>query len=129
MTAPAKPAGLPKRRRLATQRHFRAVYQQGRRAGGEWLTVVVRRRRDGDGDARVGVSVSKDHGGAVRRNKLKRLLREAFRLERQRLPAAIDVVLIPRQRADDFPLGALRAELAALVVRALGGRDRPRPRP
>jgi ribonuclease P protein component len=75
---------------------------------------------------RLGVSVSKDHGGAVRRNKLKRLLREAFRLERERLPRGLDVVLIPRQRDENFPLAAMRVELLQLVQRALqsGGNNR-----
>jgi ribonuclease P protein component len=133
--APPADVRLPRRRRLLTQSHFRAVYQRGRRAGGQWMTVVVLPRRpaagESPGDARLGVSVSKDHGGAVRRNKLKRLLREAFRLERAGLPAGIDLVLIPRQRPEDFPLAELRSELVRLVPRALqggdGGRRRPRP--
>lgn len=127
---PAADALLPRHRRLRTQRHFRSVYQRGRRAAGQWMTVVaLPGRAGGDGSARLGVSVSKDHGGAVRRNKLKRLLREAFRLERHRLPAAVDLVLIPRQRPDDFPLAALRAELVHLVHKALaGGNDRRRPK-
>jgi ribonuclease P protein component len=126
---PAADARLPRERRLRTQRHFRVVYQRGRRAAGQWLTVVaLPRRADADASPRLGVSVSKDHGGAVRRNKLKRLLREAFRLERGRLPAGLDVVLIPRQRPDDFPLAALRAELVALARKALaGGSERRRP--
>lgn len=132
MTAAAKPAGLPATARLKTPQHFRAVYQRGRRAAGAWLTVVALPQRPGDATGtRLGVSVSKDHGGAVRRNKLKRLLREAFRLERTRLPAGLDVVLIPRQRPEDFPLATLRDEVVALVARALaapppGRRGRPR---
>lgn len=125
---------LPRTRRLLTQHDFRAVYQRGQRAGGQWLTVVALRRRPRPGEApptesRLGVSVSKDHGGAVRRNKLKRLLREAFRLERHLLPVGVDVVLIPRQRPENFPLAELRGEVARLVPRALQGGDRRRPRP
>lgn len=120
-------ATLPARLRLKTQRHFRAVYQRGRRKSGAWLTVVVLQRDVvAAGGPRLGVSVSKDHGGAVRRNKLKRLLREAFRLERHRLPDDVDVVLIPRQRPDRVPLAELRAELVQLVGAALRAPQRPR---
>ena len=74
---------------------------------------------------RLGVSVSKDHGGAIRRNKLKRVLREAFRLERARMPQSCDVVLIPKRRPDDLPLAELRGELPKLVEKAF---HKPAPR-
>ncbi|MFK7742567.1 MAG: ribonuclease P protein component [Planctomycetota bacterium] len=115
--------------RLITQRDFRVVYGRGRRASGSWITAVVHQHpakaRSSD-RPRLGVSVSKDHGGAVRRNKLKRLLREAFRLERERLPARVDIVLIPRRRDDRVPLAELRSELVRLVDKALRA---PPPRP
>jgi ribonuclease P protein component len=119
---------LPATARLHSGRDFQRVYQRGQRAAGALLTVVALRSRSARG-TRVGVSVSKDHGAAVRRNKIKRLLREAFRLERPRLPADFDLVLIPRPREGKLELAALRAELRALVARIAAGegrRSRPR---
>lgn len=130
MTAPAPAAPrlkLPAGARLRAGREFQRVYQRGLRSSGRLLTVVVLRNED-DRLARVGLSVSKDHGPAVRRNKIKRLLREAFRHERRALPRAIDVVLIPRPREDHLRLPELRRELVELVHAAVSGQGRPRRR-
>lgn len=119
--------GLPRRCRLLSARDFRRVYGRGQRAGSQQLVVVALPRR-GPGH-RLGVSVSKDHGPAVIRNKIKRLLREAFRLERPDLPGRYDMVLIPRPRDSKFALDALRQDLCALVRRIDAGegkRRRPR---
>ena len=126
MNRPAAPAhGLPAAARLRSGREFQRVYQRGLRATGPLLTVVVLRRRDGAG-ARLGVSVSKEHGPAVRRNKIKRLLREAFRLERAGLPPAADVVLIPRRQEAKLRLLPLRAELVQLLQRIAAGKGQRR---
>lgn len=85
--------------------------------------VALGRREPGH---RLGVSVSKDHGGAVRRNKLKRLLREAFRLERLGLPLAFDMVLIPKTPGARLSLAELRLEVRALLERFARGEGRSR---
>ena len=46
--------------------------------------------------ARLGLVVGRRHGNAVRRNRIKRVLREAFRLSRDRLPSGLDVACAPR---------------------------------
>jgi ribonuclease P protein component len=59
---------------------------------------------------RLGLSVSRKHGNAVERNRLKRLIREAFRLSRHDLPAGLDLVLVPEE-ARDATLSAFREAL------------------
>ena len=116
---------LPATARLRSGRDFQRVYRRGQRAAGALLTVVALRSRSPRG-ARVGVSVSKDHGAAVRRNKIKRLLREAFRLERAAFPGDLDIVLIPRPRAGKLSLHELRAELTLLLQRLSAGKGQRR---
>jgi len=104
---------LPRLFRLRTRRDFRRVYQRGSRARGDHLIVVAFRRRSPG--MRLGLSVSKANGRAIRRNKIKRVFREAFRLERPQLPGNFDLVLIP-QPQPRYELAAVRLELVQLVT-------------
>ncbi len=63
---------------------------------------------------RIGFSVSRKVGGAVQRNRLRRLYREAFRLTRQTMPTGMDLVLIPR-KSDEPALETLTTGLPRLV--------------
>lgn len=89
--------GLSKSQRLRKSREFERVYRLKQRAGDEHLLLFG--AKNDSGRTRFGVSVSKKHGNAVRRNRLKRLLREAFRLEQHELPDGVDVILIPRKNS------------------------------
>lgn len=72
---------------------FRRVYDRKCKAADGTLLVFI--DRSPQAETRIGLSVSRKHGGAVVRNRLKRLLREAFRLSCDRLPAGLDLVVIP----------------------------------
>lgn len=83
---------FPKTRRLTSNQQFKAVLDRGRRAGNSLLTLYA--AANDRGYPRLGVSVGKTSGKAVVRNRLKRLLREAFRRNQDRLPKSFDYVLM-----------------------------------
>jgi ribonuclease P protein component len=83
---------LPKKKRLTNNQQFKAVLDRGRRAGDRLLTLYA--AANDRGYPRVGISVGKSSGNAVVRNRLKRLLREAFRRSQDRIEQDYDYVLM-----------------------------------
>jgi ribonuclease P protein component len=107
---------------------FQAAYDRRRSAADG--TLVVYARENGLPHSRVGLSVSKKFGGAVVRNRIRRLLREAYRLGRDELPTGFDLVLIPRPQ-EAYALDAFRRSLGKLVAQAVKkiARDAETPKP
>jgi ribonuclease P protein component len=99
---------------------FRLAFEQRRSASDAWL--VVYGVLNGLSHVRLGISVSrKKIRRAVDRNRVKRSIREAFRLGKAELPAGIDLVVVPKRSGLTF--AAARAALPALardVARRLG---------
>ena len=83
---------FPKKKRLVSNRQFKAVLARGQRLSNELLTLYV--AENNCGCPRLGISVKKSCGNAVVRNRLKRLLREAFRQSQDRIPAGFDYLLM-----------------------------------
>ena len=94
---------------------YDAVYREGRRRSGREFTVFV--RPNGLHLSRFGWSIKKALGTAVRRNRIRRRLREILRLHRQEIPPGWDIVIHPRSSAATADFSALTRELLKLVNR------------
>jgi ribonuclease P protein component len=86
---------VPRANRLTRSRDFDAVYRHGRSTSTRYLVLYWFPREDGEGGSRLGIAIPRKTGSAVTRNRLKRLLREAWR----KLPndrEGVDYVLVAR---------------------------------
>jgi ribonuclease P protein component len=117
---------FPRAQRVRRQAEFRDVYAKGRRIGNEMFAANV--LANGTDSARLGLSIAvRSAGNAVRRNRMRRLIRESFRLHRSALPA-LDIVVSgapgPRGQPGDIARSA-RATVAedrglmSTLIRAL----------
>jgi ribonuclease P protein component len=80
--------------RLRRRDEFRRVMEHGQHVGDQRLQIWV---LPNDLDhSRLGLIVGRQHGNAVHRHRIKRVLREAFRLSRERLPSGLDLACAPR---------------------------------
>jgi ribonuclease P protein component len=111
----------PKRGRLSRSAEFERVYRASTSHGNRYLVLYAFPREDDQG-VRLGLTVPKKVGGAVERNRIKRLLREAFDREGTGVPSNHDVVIKARPDVWDLAeregLEGVSAALAELVEKA-----------
>jgi ribonuclease P protein component len=111
----------PRRGRLSRSAEFERAYRQGRSHANRHF-VVYAFPRAGEDEARLGLSVSRKVGGATDRNRVKRLVREAFAAEAEVVPAGHDVVVVARPSARELAeregLEGVRVALRELLAQA-----------
>ena len=104
---------------MRSRRDFDSAYREGRRARGSLVLVVA--VANGLPHSRLGLSVGRRvWKSAVRRNRIRRVFREAFRLSYAELPAGHDFVLIPAEPRLKPSVEPVRAELVHLARKAVG---------
>ncbi len=79
--------------------------------------LFVRERTDGEKHWRLGLAVTRKVGGATVRNRIKRVLREFFRLHQRRLVLPVDIVAVAKKKSDagNIVLDAAKRELLPLI--------------
>ena len=82
--------------RLKKQADFQRLFQKGRRAFTPTLSVIYRPSER----MTMGISVGKKHGKSVQRNRIKRLVREAFRLNQDKMKGTYSFIIIPKVREE-----------------------------
>lgn len=111
--------GHPVAARIRHRREYLAIQASGVRHFTRHFVIVVRPGVDG---MRLGITASRQVGCAVVRNRWKRVVREAFRLERgHRAGVRLDMVVVPKKEMSPPPLDEARAELRSAMQRFASG--------
>ena len=107
--------GFGRHERIRRRAEFQHVYTRGSRIQGRYATIFI--LANGSETGRLGIAATRKLGGAVRRNRAKRLIREVFR--RNKIAPGFDVVVVPRRELLDASLTLLETEYRTLVGRRL----------
>jgi ribonuclease P protein component len=105
---------IGREQRIRDSAEFRDVLRRGRRLDGRLFVLYV--RRSAQPVARLGLAVGRRIGGAVKRNRVKRLLREAF-AQAASVRAQVDVVVVPKAEIVGHGLGEIHTELKRRIER------------
>lgn len=108
--------GFPRASHLVRRAEYDAVYREGRRRSSREFAVFL--RPNGLELSRFGWSIKKALGSAVKRNRIRRRIREIIRLHRQEIAPGWDIVIHPRSSVATGKFSAATDDLLKLLPRA-----------
>ncbi len=106
---------LKKHERLLKRAEYTAVNQNGERYYTKNFLIVL--KPNGLDIARLGITVSKKAGNSVKRNRIKRLIREFFRLNKKEISKGLDIVIVVIKIRDKCSLLHIKEELGGLLIK------------
>ncbi len=95
---------------------FSRAYRKGRCFSGKYIAVYVLKNRENT--KKLGITVSKSRGNAVKRNRVKRIIREAYRVFHPFIKEGNIIVIVARQPCVDAHVSVVVSELEALLSKA-----------
>lgn len=96
--------------RLKKQADFQKLFNKGKRAFSSSLTVLY---KESD-KMRMGISIGKKHGKSVQRNRIKRLIREAFRLSQSQMQGKYAIIIVPKVK-DEYAYHTFLRDLQWII--------------
>ncbi len=109
-----KPQSFQPKERIRKRQDYLRIYDQGKKIYTRSFTVITSSNQVGI--PRLGTAVGKKVGNAVKRNRIKRLLREFFRLNKNRFPESQDTVIIAKKGIKTLTYRDVYAELENRVL-------------
>ncbi|KHE90813.1 MAG: ribonuclease P protein component [Candidatus Scalindua rubra] len=103
-----------KKERLRKRKEFQLVFDKGERFGNNQLKIYA--LPNGDSVSRLGLVVGRKFGNSPRRNRFKRILREAYRLNKSLLHYGADIVVIPRPGLTELTLKAIEEKFKIILI-------------
>ena len=110
-----KKQSFGKTERIRKRTEYGTIYRRGERVHSNSFTVIL--SPNARGDTRLGVAVNKRIGNAAKRNRIKRLVREFFRLNKDVLPDSKDMVVIAKKDVSSLKYRDVCLELGGLVTK------------